>query len=389
MTGLEIAGVVTAAASAAAAGGNAISQGKLNKKNRDWQEKMFKKQNDEWERRQNFMNEYNSPSAQRARLAAAGLSPALLYGGGAAGTQGTAVSSPQGPPAENIMAPRVDPAAFGASISEISEMKLRSAQADYYQSLADNESGVNRVLKKAQADMTSSLQSLYEQNKENAEVTGNILRLQEKITGIDLDGMQQDWDYGQRLIEFTSPTGQSEVIPARMMPLYLDYANLVVSMLEARQGVELYDETVSSLRNQFQLIEYSLPDAQVQAIVSAIRVGLLYSDKKEFTITSGGKEEKVTYSELLRRTMGAAVADEFDDLKSRLDRVSRKNSWEKGLDVFDRVVSGTRTAVSAYGSARSFKGSSKGYTRKVERYGRDGQYTGGSIEDYREVPLVY
>lgn len=389
MTGLEIAGIVSAAAGAAAAGGNAISQGQLNKKNRAWQEKMFNKQNEEWTRRQNFMNAYNSPAAQRARLAEAGLSPALLYGGGAAGTQGVAVSSPQGPPSENIMAPRVDPSAFGASIAELSEMKLRSAQADYYQSLADSENGVNRVLKKAQADMTSSLQSLYEQNKENAEVTGNILRLQEKITGIDLDGMQQDWDYGQRLIEFTSPTGQSEVIPARMMPLYLDYANLVVSMLEARQGVELYDENISNLRNQFQLIEYSLPEAQVQAIISAIRVGLLHSDKKEFSITTNGKEEKVTYSELLRRTMGADVADEFDDLRSRLDRVSRKNSWEKGLDVFDRVVSGTRAAASAYGAARSVKGAPKGYSRKVERYGSNGQYTGGSIEDYREVPLVY
>ena len=61
MTGLEIAGIVSAAASAAAAGGNAISQGQMNKKNRAWQEKMFKKQNAEWNRRQNFMNEYNSP----------------------------------------------------------------------------------------------------------------------------------------------------------------------------------------------------------------------------------------------------------------------------------------------------------------------------------------
>lgn len=389
MTGLEIAAVVAASASAAAAGGNAIAQGKLNKKNRAWQEKMFAKQNSEWDRRQDIMNEYNSPAAQRARLAEAGLSPALIYGGGASGTQGVAVPSPQGPPSENIMAPRVDPSAFSIPVSQLSEMQLRDAQADYYQSLADSESGVNRTLKKAQADMNDSLRALYDQNKDNAKISGDILRLQEKITNIDLDAMKQDWDYGQRLVEFTSPTGQSEVIPARMMPLYMDYANLVTSMMESQMGKELYDETVANLRNRFQLIEYSLPEAQVDAAVSALRAGLLSSDKKEFTIVTDGKEEKVTYSELLRRTMGAEVADEFDDLKSRLDRVSRKNNWEKGLDVFDRVVSGTRTAASAYGAARGGKGSRRGYSRRVERYGQDGQYVGGSIEDYREVPLVY
>ena len=62
---------------------NAISQGSINKKTRQWNEAQYQKQREDaladWAR----TNEYNAPLQQMARLKEAGLSPHLIYGGGA------------------------------------------------------------------------------------------------------------------------------------------------------------------------------------------------------------------------------------------------------------------------------------------------------------------
>lgn len=74
-----------------------------NQATRDYNLELAKMQNQwnlaQWQRE----NEYNSPSAQKARLEAAGLNPDLMYGSG--GVMNTAASSPQmtsGAPAESV-----------------------------------------------------------------------------------------------------------------------------------------------------------------------------------------------------------------------------------------------------------------------------------------------
>lgn len=81
------AAIIAGAATAAAAGTNAIAQGKLNRKNRKWQEKMYNKQvadrradAEAQARRQKELAEwaytkFDSPAAQRAANAAAGINP--------------------------------------------------------------------------------------------------------------------------------------------------------------------------------------------------------------------------------------------------------------------------------------------------------------------------
>ena len=62
---------------------NLIAQGAMNRKTRKWNEAMYGKQREDaladWAR----TNEYNAPLQQMARLKEAGLSPHLIYGGGA------------------------------------------------------------------------------------------------------------------------------------------------------------------------------------------------------------------------------------------------------------------------------------------------------------------
>lgn len=71
--GLAAATLIAGGLATGAAGGQAIATGKLNKKNRQWQETMY-------ERQKMDNQEYNSPAAQMQRLKAAGLNPHLIYG---------------------------------------------------------------------------------------------------------------------------------------------------------------------------------------------------------------------------------------------------------------------------------------------------------------------
>lgn len=78
--------LVAGAASLLGSGTNAVVQGKLNKKTRQWNEKMYALQRSHNLQDWNTQNAYNSPVAQMDRLREAGLNPKLLYGNGSAAT---------------------------------------------------------------------------------------------------------------------------------------------------------------------------------------------------------------------------------------------------------------------------------------------------------------
>jgi hypothetical protein len=80
---MSYAALAAAGISAVSGLAQASATGKLNRKNREWQEEMWQKTND-----------YNLPSMQMARLKAAGLNPHLIYGQGNVGNA-TMASAPQ------------------------------------------------------------------------------------------------------------------------------------------------------------------------------------------------------------------------------------------------------------------------------------------------------
>jgi hypothetical protein len=61
---------------------NAASQSAMNKKTRQWNERMYATQRKHALQDWQMQNAYNSPEQQMARLKAAGLNPHLIYGGG-------------------------------------------------------------------------------------------------------------------------------------------------------------------------------------------------------------------------------------------------------------------------------------------------------------------
>ena len=66
----------------ASQGINALVQSGMNKKTREWNEKMYGMQRQHALQDWQMQNAYNSPEQQMARLKAAGLNPHLIYGGG-------------------------------------------------------------------------------------------------------------------------------------------------------------------------------------------------------------------------------------------------------------------------------------------------------------------
>ena len=75
-----VAAAITAGAGLVGTGATAYSQGKLNRKTRQWNEKMHALVRQESLADWAMQNEYNSPKAQMQRYRDAGLNPALIYG---------------------------------------------------------------------------------------------------------------------------------------------------------------------------------------------------------------------------------------------------------------------------------------------------------------------
>lgn len=89
---MSIAGsAIVAGATLLGTAGSAMSQGKMNKATRRYNERMWEKQ-----------NAYNHPTMQMARLKEAGLNPHLVYGNSASGSAGNADSIAKG---ENVQLP--------------------------------------------------------------------------------------------------------------------------------------------------------------------------------------------------------------------------------------------------------------------------------------------
>lgn len=95
--------ITTAAAISAGAGvlGNAFniaSQGNMNKKNRQWNEKMYAQQKSDSREFWEMQNTYNSPEQQMQRLSKAGLNPQLAYGNGVVANNSSAPDTPHAAP---------------------------------------------------------------------------------------------------------------------------------------------------------------------------------------------------------------------------------------------------------------------------------------------------
>lgn len=122
------AAIMSTVASAAGSAGSAVAQGKLNKKNRQWQEKMYQIQRQDYLENWRMQNEYNTPRAQMQRFKEAGLNPNLIYGQGNNGNANDIQLGKPGNP--DTSAPDYTPVgrALSDSFSRYQDYRMANAQ---------------------------------------------------------------------------------------------------------------------------------------------------------------------------------------------------------------------------------------------------------------------
>lgn len=142
-----------------------------NQKDRDWQEKMFGLNNEEWTRRFNVENDY---SAQAARLRAAGINPSAFFGDGSSGV--ASPSSPTYTAGSHSLSPLGLPAASGVGGSSIfstvaqlmdSYSKLKSTDLNEQRQKATLGAEVDKIISEAsrnysESALTDTLNSIKE-----------------------------------------------------------------------------------------------------------------------------------------------------------------------------------------------------------------------------------
>lgn len=129
-----VAAAITAGASLLGTGASALSQGKMNKKTRKWNEKIYGIQRADAIADWNMQNEYNSPAAQMQRLRDAKLNPNLVYGNGTDTTAGVVRST--NVEGWNPHAAQYDLAsAADAGLSAYYDVRLKEAQINNLETL--------------------------------------------------------------------------------------------------------------------------------------------------------------------------------------------------------------------------------------------------------------
>lgn len=182
-----------------------ISTAITNKKNRSWQEKMYK-----WQRRDaledwNQQNAYNSPEQQMQRLKEAGLNPNLVYGQGATAvsTSMPRTSNPGSYHAENP----VQNAGLSEGLGFATDMALKQQQLRNMKAAeAAIRSGIvnkdtDTALKSVGIDnqqLKLAVDSYLSENvKIQSDIKNQIMGLQRDTLGFNLRKGQLEYDYGQ------------------------------------------------------------------------------------------------------------------------------------------------------------------------------------------------
>lgn len=279
---------------------------KLYEDNKAYQTEMWNKQ-----------NEYNDPSAQRARLEAAGLNPYMMMNGGSAGVAGS-VSGTQGsapsagsPSAQGVQPPTATPYSadysgvmqgLGHAIDTImtgSQRNIQNAQADnlriegkyiaskaiaelyktYNEAKNDDERvAIQRVLSSIQKDLSASQVAVNNENVRQIQaqtriaVTENLMREQE--------------------LKFL-PQAQKLQLAQGAADIALKYSQKNLTEKQARHEIEKLAETVvrangQAMQNQFDAETYRdrvkmVTESLFNAIYDTDRVGIFKTMSRAFS----------------------------------------------------------------------------------------------------------
>lgn len=205
--------IVAAGVAAASAGGQAYAQGKMNKKTREFSEKMYNKQRQDAITDFDKTNQYNSPAQQMQRLREAGLNPHLIYGGGGATSNAAPIRGADYPTPEqrtpNVGAILTDPVnAYietqrftgqqklldAQTLKTLTEVDTKEFDLSQKERLADTQAKlIESILQGKQIDNTINVE---ENTRKNVKLASDLQeatsRIAKTISDIDLQGMMKE-----------------------------------------------------------------------------------------------------------------------------------------------------------------------------------------------------
>lgn len=133
MDPVTTAALISGGAQLIGSGTNAAIQGRMNRKTREFSEKMYGVQRQDALTDWNAQNQYNHPAQQMQRLREAGLNPHLVYGKGADNTAAMVRSSSN--QSYSPIAPRMDTNIVGDTFNRYYQLKKQQADTDQVQAL--------------------------------------------------------------------------------------------------------------------------------------------------------------------------------------------------------------------------------------------------------------
>lgn len=190
-TGALIAGGVALAGQ----GANMVAQGKLNKKNRKWQEEQNTTKYERDIDQRDYQNWYNSPEQQMERFEAAGLNPHLIYGKGTAGQQTSSVQAKASSYEGKLPQIKVDPL---LELQKYQQLKKTKQETDLVGE-AINSQKLDNALKSSslQSNIDMKMQRLKTeiQNTQNAKLKAQYLTELTELTKQKqaVANMQANW----------------------------------------------------------------------------------------------------------------------------------------------------------------------------------------------------
>lgn len=276
----------------------------LNATNRAWNERMMEKQNhwnmSEWNRQFNVQNQYNTPSAQRARLEAAGLNPYLMLNGGSAGiaSSPSVSSSSPGSASTNFVPNPYDSSVLASAGSQIGSMVQQQEVID-----AQN--------RKTNAETKGiDIQNKYLDTK-----------LQEEINSLISGRLNTD---EQRSLAAFQRSSGLQLLGGQIQRQYIENQNLLQERVEseARTTQIRYQAALTSAELSFlpQKVKSELA-LQAAQTYSARSAGLL-NDKQAQLVT------QQTVSEVLRQYGIRCSNHQQKYIASRLSWEADKAKWD-------------------------------------------------------------
>lgn len=176
--------LIVAGSSLLGSGVNAYAQGKMNRKTREWNERMYGMQRRDALADWAMQNDYNSPMSQMQRFRDAGLNPALIYGQ----TNEGAVVRSTNMDSWRPQAPQVDiGGAFAGGLQAFYDVQMKEAQIDNLK-VANSVAKEDMLLRQAQV-----LATLAGKDKTKQDIAWNQfqMKLAEDLRPVTLESASE------------------------------------------------------------------------------------------------------------------------------------------------------------------------------------------------------